>query len=292
MVLRLPVPIVVLLGLPLAAATLAVLSGWIRGGQLAGWLPAVGVAVLLVNLLAAGGIGFPGVAGTFWLLLAIGLAGKSGFFGRCQAQEVIQFAGREPRLPPYLAWAGLAGAVLMAAACYVTAYRPVLACREQIETAKHDPQGAVEHLRAAAAADRFSPEPWQRLAAVELGEWLSGSDRDALDRFEVAIAQANRLAPKSAPVWLAAGDAYSRAATVLDDRNHRLRHGILDKAVAAYQQAVALYPNMPNIEPGWPKPCWPRATGRPFAARPGSPCNWTRRLPTSTRSWPTMSATA
>ncbi len=63
----------VLLGLPLAAATIAVLLGWIREGQLPRWLPAVGVAVLLIDLSAAGGIGFPGVAGTFWLLLALGL---------------------------------------------------------------------------------------------------------------------------------------------------------------------------------------------------------------------------
>ena len=63
----------VLLGLPLAAATIGVLLVWIRDGRLPRWLPAVGVVVLLIDLLATGGIGFPGVAGTLWLLLALGL---------------------------------------------------------------------------------------------------------------------------------------------------------------------------------------------------------------------------
>ena len=61
-----------LLGLPLAAALLLLL---VRLGP-PGRLPrsaGVGVAVMLVNLLAAGGIGQPGVAGSFWLLLALGL---------------------------------------------------------------------------------------------------------------------------------------------------------------------------------------------------------------------------
>ena len=59
-----------LLGLPLAAVCLLLLAPWVRTGCLPPAWPAIGVAVMLVNLSAAGGIGQPGVAGSFWLLLA------------------------------------------------------------------------------------------------------------------------------------------------------------------------------------------------------------------------------
>ena len=215
-----------LVGLPLAAATLAILTGWIRGGRLVGWLPVVGVAVLLVDLLAAGGIGFPGVAGTLWLLLAIGLFG----------QPVRQWRG-------WVAWGGLAVAILLAGACYLTAYRPVLGCQAELQMAEREPERAIEHLAAAAAADRFSPEPWQRLAAIELGDWIPRAGSDSFNRFESAMTHANRLAPNSASSWLAAGDAYSQAASALDGRRQSLRSEVLGKAVAADRRAVSLYPN-------------------------------------------------
>jgi cytochrome c-type biogenesis protein CcmH/NrfG len=141
---------------------------------------------------------------------------------------------------------GLAGAILLAAACYVTAYRPVLGCQAQLRMAEHEPERAVEHLDAAAAADRYSPEPWQRLAAIELWEWLRAPSRDSFDRFEAAIANANRLAPNSASAWLGSGDAYWQAASQLDYRDYRrksFRPILLSKAVEAYRQAVLLYPN-------------------------------------------------
>jgi tetratricopeptide (TPR) repeat protein len=205
------------------------------------------VAVLLIDLLAEGGIGFPGVAGTLWLLLAVGL------FGCAQRGTVPFFRSWQD----WVGWAGVAGAILLAAACYLTAYRPVLSCQGQLQTAERELQSAeraperaaehlkaaVEHLRAAASADPFSPEPWQRLASIELGQWLDAPGSSPFDRFASAMAQANRLAPNSASLWLASGDAYWRAAAALDGHRPSLRSGILGQAVAAYRQAVRLYPN-------------------------------------------------
>jgi Tfp pilus assembly protein PilF len=68
-----PGPAVTLLGLPVAVACLVLLRGWVRDGRLPVELPAIGVAVLLVDLLTTGGISLPAVAGTFWLLLALGV---------------------------------------------------------------------------------------------------------------------------------------------------------------------------------------------------------------------------
>ena len=46
---------------------------WMREGRCRGDCRLVAAIALLVNLLAAGGIGFPGVADSLWLLLAISL---------------------------------------------------------------------------------------------------------------------------------------------------------------------------------------------------------------------------
>jgi len=202
----------VLLGLPLAAVAMVLLLGWIREGSLPGWLPAVGVAVLLIDLSAAGGIGLPSVAGTFWLLLAIGLQGR-----RSQAYG----AG--------IAWAALAGAIALTVACYSTAYRPVLGCLAELRLADRLPTQAVEHLEAAAAADPLSAEPWQRLAAARFEAWRQAPSPAAFDRFEEADAKTLQLSPNSASTWLLSGDWYSDASAN-------------DKAVAAYGQAVRLYP--------------------------------------------------
>ncbi len=64
---------VLYVGLPAAIATAAILAGWVQRGSMPAWLTAVGVLVLLVDLLASGGIGYASVAGTLWILMALGL---------------------------------------------------------------------------------------------------------------------------------------------------------------------------------------------------------------------------
>ena len=145
--LGLPLVTAVLVGLPLAMATVGILWGWIRDGRLPRLLPAVGIAVLLVDLLTTGGIGMPGVAGTLWLLLALGLGGE-----------------RPRKIHATAAWAALLVAIGLVAACYYTAYDPVLGCQVQLQMAEREPARAVEHLEAAAAAD-----PWSSRALAAVG---------------------------------------------------------------------------------------------------------------------------
>ena len=56
------------------AAVWVGLASWRRGGELRPTWVAMAVLALSVHHLAAGGISFPGVAGSFWLLLALGAA--------------------------------------------------------------------------------------------------------------------------------------------------------------------------------------------------------------------------
>jgi tetratricopeptide (TPR) repeat protein len=218
----------VLLGLPLAAATVAIMWPWIKDGRLPRLLPAVGVVVILIDLLASGGIGFPGVAETFWLLLAVGLLGE------------------QPRaLHPAGAWAGLLAALALVVACYATAYSPVLGCQGQLRKAEREPARAVEHLEAAAATDPLAVEPWRQLAGMALESWWRQPNEDAFHRFEQAVAKTLELAPNSAPVRSAAGDWYLRASLKRNPGGENVASDAIKKGVAAYRQAVELYPNSP-----------------------------------------------
>ncbi|MEX0978994.1 MAG: O-antigen ligase family protein [Pirellulales bacterium] len=145
----------------IGAAVMALLWPWISGGTLPPRLPALGVLVLSIHLLASGGFTFPGVAGTFWILLALGL------------NRPIDIARGRPvrRLPRW--GLGLAATLTVAAvvACYYTAFFPVLASRaalfrgfdEQLSA-----EGRLAAMEEAAQADPLSAEPFVAIAHLSL----------------------------------------------------------------------------------------------------------------------------
>ncbi|HEX7446072.1 MAG TPA: O-antigen ligase family protein, partial [Pirellulales bacterium] len=146
-----------------AAALLA--WRWIQSGELPPAAPLVAAGALLVNLLAAGGIAFSGVAGTLWLLLAVALGA-----GR--------FAPRVS-LPRAAAIGALAASIALVSACHVSAYLPSLRCRMLVAEAEAEPRTVEQSLRAAAAADPLADQPWRDLAAVALARFQQG-DRSAM----------------------------------------------------------------------------------------------------------------
>ncbi len=252
-------PVAVLIGLPLATATIALMFGWIRQGRLPRWLPGVCVVAILVALSAAGGIAMPGVAATFWLLLALGLEGRW--------QRV---------LPTAAAWAALAGLLALAVACYSTAYEPVLHCQAELRAAERQPARAVEHLKAAATADPLSAEPWRRLAAVEFHTWSQQPDKAAFERFTQAKDQALTRAPQSDNLWLDVGDWEFRAFAIEKRRGSKLAGDALRSAIEAYGRAVQLYPNSAQDRANWRKRTSPRPTERLLLGKPKLPCGWTK----------------
>ena len=207
-------------GILFGSGTVALMASWIRQGDLPRWLIATGVVVLLVNLLAAGGIGFPGVAGTLWLLMAVGLRGDG----------VHSFA--RP-----LAVALLVAGMLLAAACYQTAYSPVIRCRGQLRTAQSHPNEAAKYLLAAAEADPRSEEAQQQLAALALAQWHHNPTPQGFVIFEQHCRRMLELAPNASAAWFAAGQWYDLAHRTSGNAKH------LDQAIAHYRRAVELYPN-------------------------------------------------
>jgi O-antigen ligase len=220
------------IALLLAVVILLLLRRWVDNGWLAPRLLGVALVVLLVNLLAAGGIGFPGVSGTLWLLIALGLnATESGADTQTSRRTDVWRLTRRSGL-------GLFGACfLLLVACYVTAYNPVLECRAWLRAAKRDPQQRASYWRRAARADQLDARPLGLLAAEAFARWQAEGDQTALASFhrdtEAALA---RSADQSA-AWFIAGERYLAIyrATNLPE--------YLERSLAAYRQAVERYPH-------------------------------------------------
>jgi hypothetical protein len=214
--------IVLVLGLPVAAAVVALLAEWVDRGTLTAVLPAIGVLVLLVNLSAAGALAFPGVAGTLWLLAAIAL--NEAAHGRTIAV-------------PRAVWGTLLVTCLgLAIACYVTAYSPVLRSGATLRTALSDPARAEYHLLEATQADPWAVEPWALLAAQAHRRWQQTGEPEALRLFESSARTAAALAPHASTLRWQTGEGY------LDIFLKTRQRDYLEKALAAYRQAVDLYP--------------------------------------------------
>jgi O-antigen ligase len=299
----------ILLIVPAAACGIALLYDWIEHGRLPAALPALGVAVMLVDLLTTGGFTSQGVSGSFWLLLAIGLgairdengseaeknhkgqAGKpfqksTGIDeagckqpsplpspgGRGDASKQLPSplpspSGRgeetaiqpsplpSPKgrgdimtLPRGAAIAAFILIIAAAVACFFSAYSPVLRCQGDLQSAQHEleegrPDRAIEKLKAAAAADPLSSEPWRQLAELTLQSWLRLPTASSFDDFEHYNRMMLQLSENSAPAFLASGDWHLAAFSKGTWTDERQRSAALTSAIQAYEKAVQLYPN-------------------------------------------------
>jgi O-antigen ligase len=217
--------VVLWLGLPLAAVAMALLHRWVVAGPLSPMLPAIGASAMLVNLLGAGGIATAGVAGTLWLLMAVGL----------------NMVGCGERLAPRpVGLILLVLASLLGVACYQTAYAPVLQSQAEIHMADRDdmtPPARQAHLLAAASADRLSAQPWRQLAALAMLRWQQEPSDVGYAVYARCRQEAARLDPNSAPMWTRFGDDELAA------HEQQPRPDRLQMAIKSYHRAVDLYPN-------------------------------------------------
>ncbi|MEX0675868.1 MAG: O-antigen ligase family protein [Pirellulales bacterium] len=224
-------------GLAIGAAVLAILWPWVSAGNLPPGLPALGVLVLAINLLAAGGFTFPGVAGTFWMLLALGLN------ARPLAARAEPAAGETRRLAPA---AALGITIAAAVACYSTAFQPVLASRVALARAADEQQtdeGRFAALLEAADADPFSAEPWMavgRLCLVHLKQDPHGDLWGK--RFLRATSAIVSLRGHSSAAWREIGHWHREIYEA--DPNPEMADHILQLA----RGAAFLYPNSAPIQ--------------------------------------------
>ena len=219
--------------LPAACLTLVCLHAWVAQGTTPAPILAIALGTLLVNLLAAGGIGFPGVGQLLWWCLALLVN------ARALAEPPIESnAGAVRRGAVWQAGSALI-LVILAIACYFTMYRPVLAAREKMaESRQARSEAASETLVLAAAEDDpWWGEPWELLAQLYAEKWLASRDERTMERFlasERAFRERDRAASR---VDRRCGDWFLEM--YVSSRDVELGQ----QAVAAYERAVATYPN-------------------------------------------------
>lgn len=220
------------------------LRGWVEQGALPRWAIVVAIGVLLVNLLAAGGIGFPGVAITLWLLLAI-LAGDqrpaTGLRGPDDSSQERNGASRW-----HSAICAIVTAILLAV-CSATAYQPVLA-RTPLSLAMSDAQAAghiddaIRLAEAAAAADRWSADPQLQLAQLYHQRWSARTGPASTDHPDYRAFQLHGVAglmlnPRAFSNYAAMAYLEWEAGERTGDAQQRTN------AASTYELAVEQYPN-------------------------------------------------
>ena len=242
-----------MVGMFAAGVTWWLMWPWIIRGTLPPRLCGVGVLVLLVALLAVGGITFGGVNETLWLLLAIGL-NATEFRSPALAENAIEPKSRGTvPLPWIVKVLLLAVVVFLLFEQHQTGYEPMLGCQSALDKARdygaRSDQASLQHeldqLTIAAEADPYAVEPRRLLAGFWLGQWIRGDEKGGhsaeftgklLGEFENWMNQALKLDPQSGPLQLEAATAWRLVFTITllpaDGR----------KAVEFCRQAVELYP--------------------------------------------------
>ncbi len=217
-----PSLVVPAMGLLIGGAALVLLDGWVRRGEDSAATWTVAAAVMLLHLLFAGGIGFPGVASSLWLLLALGLNARG-----CGCREVSRRIG----------YAALLAAAGLIAGCFFTGYGATVRARTALQRAYADPTRAEEALAAAAEADRWGVEPRGLLADWAYEEWLKQPSQAAFTRFEKLVEETLLRAPRAASRRHGFGvkfvEAYARSGDPAK----------LAKGIETLDTAVRLYPN-------------------------------------------------
>ncbi len=195
------------------------------------WL-AIAVAALVINLLAAGGISFPSVAGSLFLLAAVASPSTS----------LVVVDDMPRKLLPL----GVGAIGLMVVTLW--GIQPSQARRTQMSFStmaarRGDWRAMEQHAKLATGADTWSKEGPTTLASVYFQGWVNNPDasleaRQPLkDGFEDALAQTFQRAGHSFPLHRSAGDWYLDMYRQSDDPDDLL------SAVDHYREATRLFPN-------------------------------------------------
>lgn len=128
-----------------------------------------GVLAILVNLIAAGGIGIPTVALTLWTLAALGQNLRTD--RKCG--RLREFDGRIASFGLAAVWVAFLGIFVGAATPYWKAEAAMADAEEALRTRPPALERAEAAYERAKDADTYSARPWLAMAALEYEIWSS-----------------------------------------------------------------------------------------------------------------------
>jgi hypothetical protein len=207
---------------------------------------AAAFTALAVHLLGAGGMGMPAVVQLLLLLAA---------FGTTVDQPAAWQWATNSRSA--IAAVGL-GVLGLYFGCWFTALMPVARSQEKLAVGDYElmdrrrPAIAEREFLLAAQADPWSAEPCQRLSQLAFQTWL-GSDSRNEGSFKRSIAWQQKAIARDPRLYAGhrhLGEMYlAKLASTADQAD-------ADAAVAAFEKAVALYPNQAQNQSGLAEALW------------------------------------
>ena len=132
-----------------------------------------GVLAVLINLLAAGGIGFPTVALGLWSMLAIGLNLRDD-------RPCGRLREYESRVPPFVlavGWAALLGTFVGMVSPFWRSDAWIAEAEAALHHQPPDYERADRAYLSAIAADQYSARPWREMAYLHLMVWQQGGGK-------------------------------------------------------------------------------------------------------------------
>lgn len=217
------------------------LRAWNRAGPLPPRLPLVAAVALLVNLSAAGGIGFPSVADSLWLLLAVQLNLWDPAEHPAQVCLLDVEPSKSARRARGVGWAACLALMAVLAAALWTEYLPVMGCRWRLNLADLAMVGGSADEYRTALEEAVETDPWSALAAKRLAaqrfvEYETLPTNTQLRRYSEADSRALQLAPRRSNGWAESAEfreaIYRRTNSVED----------LSAAESRWRKAIELYP--------------------------------------------------
>ena len=230
-----------------AAAAGALL--WRRPEAVSSALVGAALIALIVNLLAAGGIGIPVVAGGLWTMLAIGLNLQEG--RSCAVHRVV--GGRFGAFGLACVWVACLGIFVGAVSPYFQAESAIRNAEEALRATPPAIEKAEAAYQRAAAADQYTARPWMSQAALDYQVWDSRGAKSSDLRWKKILVNMIKAVepPRPSNLWWRHRERARMASLLLKQLGGAISPIevtiLRGKVVEASRTAVLLYPTNASL---------------------------------------------